>query len=231
MIGSWSAGKPVWFWTAVIALPSLVIETSGGPGAFRCFFETFGLSRGGFLAGKFWQVFTYAFLHGSWIHLILNFLLLFLLGRRILHYAGPRVLSIALVAGMIAGGLFHLIFAQGILVGASGGGVALLVLLAVLSPESRMAPLFLSAANLGKGILIGEALLMLSNPQACIPGFSSIGKWLVGNGLESWFEVGHACHFGGGAAGFLIGKWVLRPRVTKAGLKKARARREACPGQ
>jgi membrane associated rhomboid family serine protease len=44
----------------------------------------------------------------------------------------------------------------------------------------------------------------------------------------SWiFEIGHACHLGGGLAGWLMGLWILRPRITLEELQKERARREA----
>lgn len=41
-------------------------------------YQVYGLSLSGFLGGKVWSVFTYAFLHGGWFHLLVN--LLFPLG-------------------------------------------------------------------------------------------------------------------------------------------------------
>jgi hypothetical protein len=39
--------------------------------------------------------------------------------------------------------------------------------------------------------------------------------------------MGHACHFGGGMAGWLFGRWLLRPRISLERLRRDRERREA----
>jgi membrane associated rhomboid family serine protease len=90
-----------------------------------------------------------------------------------------------------------------------------------------MLPLLVSGRSLGFGILLAALLLALVNPQLGVPGFSEIGREVERNGLGSWFRMGHACHFGGGIAGWIYGRWILRPRVTLASLRRDRARREA----
>jgi membrane associated rhomboid family serine protease len=109
----------------------------------------------------------------------------------------------------------------------SGGCLALLLLLTTLSPQSRMMPLPVSGRSLGFGILLAALLLALVNPHLGAPGFSEIGRAMERQGLGSWFLMGHACHFGGGLAGWIYGRWILRPRVTLASLRRDRARREA----
>jgi membrane associated rhomboid family serine protease len=47
------------------------------------------------------------------------------------------------------------------------------------------------------------------------------------HGMGAVFAMGHACHFGGGLAGWLYGRWLLRPRVTLERLRRDRKRREA----
>jgi hypothetical protein len=79
---------------------------------------------------------------------------------------------------------------------------------------------------LGAGLLTAALVLALANPQLALPGISSFGRWIVGHGMEAWFRLGHACHFGGGLAGWMAGRWMLRPRVDLATLQRERERRE-----
>jgi membrane associated rhomboid family serine protease len=186
-----------------------------------------GLSREGFWAGKVWQVGSYALLHGSWLHAGLNALFLLVIGARIEHMAGRAVLFAAVAIGILGGAAFHLLIGAGLLVGVSGACIALLILLTTLSPQSRMLPVPVSGRSLGVGLLLAELALALVNPALGLPGFAAVGDRLVAFGLGSWFELGHACHFGGGIAGWLVGRWLLRPRVSLAALRRDRARREA----
>jgi len=193
---------------------------------------TFGLSREGVLSGKIWQIFTYGFLHGGWWHAGLNALFVLLVGSRIEHMAGRAVLVKAVMLGVLGGGIGHLMLAPGgehapLLVGLSGGCIGLLLLLTTLSPQSRMMPLPVSGKSLGLGILFAELFLALVDPGLRLPGFEIFGKFLVSHGMGSWFELGHACHFGGGIGGWLLGRWLLRPRITLERLRRDRERREA----
>ena len=190
-------------------------------------YQNLGLERAAFLAGKIWQVVTYAFLHGGWWHAGLNALFVFLIGSRVEHIAGRAAMLRVVAAGILGGGVGHLLLGAGLLVGMSGACIALLLLLTTLSPQSRMMPLPVSGRSLGFGILLAALLLALVNPQLGAPGFSEIGRTMERQGLGSWFQIGHACHFGGGLAGWIYGRWILRPRVTLESLRRDRARREA----
>lgn len=177
---------------------------------------TFGLSRQDLLAGKIWQIFTHPFLHGNEIHLMVNALGLLLIGPRVERIYGPAAVLKVFLAGVVAGGLFHVLLsaprhAEFHLVGASGGLTAMLLWLTTVSPDSRMRPIPVSGKNLGRGILLAEA------------GFL-IAAWIApDSGLH---VVSHACHLGGGLAGWLLGRRLLRPRVTLEDLQRDRARRE-----
>jgi membrane associated rhomboid family serine protease len=140
---------------------------------------------------------------------------------------GAKTMLGVTLAGVLCGGLFHLLLGTGLLVGMSGGCMALLLLLTTLSPQSRMMPLPLSGRSLGMGILLAALALALMNPELKLPAFSDAGLWLERNGQPSLFQMGHACHFGGALAGWIFGRWILRPRVTLASLHRDRARREA----
>jgi membrane associated rhomboid family serine protease len=190
-----------------------------------------GLSREGVFSGRIWQVFSYGFLHGGWWHAGVNALFMLLIGSRIEYAAGRAAMTKAVIFGVIGGGIGHLVLAPGgggaLLVGLSGGCLGLLLLLTTLSPQSRMMPLPVSGKSLGLGILAAELILALIDPAAGLPGFSKLGEILAGHGLGGWFQIGHACHFGGGVAGWVLGRWLLRPRITLERLRRDRERQEA----
>ncbi|MEI6606364.1 MAG: hypothetical protein WCP35_13730, partial [Verrucomicrobiota bacterium] len=96
-----------------------------------------------------------------------------------------------------------------------------------LSPQSRMFPLPVSGRSLGLGMLISALMLALADPKLGLPGLAAIGEALAANGLKSWFTVGHACHVGGGVAGYGYARWILRPGPTLRHLRHDRQRREA----
>lgn len=212
---------------AVVMLVQMFVSAKGGPDFVSAWYENLGLSRGGFLSGKVWQVLSYGLLHGGWWHAGLNALFVLLVGSRIEHMAGRPAMARVIVLGILGGGVAHLVLGAGLLVGMSGGCVALLLCLTTLSPQSRMFPLPVSGRSLGLGILIAELILALIDPAVKLPGLSLIGRWMVDHGMESCFRMGHACHFGGGMAGWACGRWILRPRVTLDRLRRDRARREA----
>jgi membrane associated rhomboid family serine protease len=204
-----------------------VVAVSGGVDRMGVYFEALGLSRAEFLTGKIWQPLTYGLLHGAWWHAGLNALFVLLIGSRIEYICGRAILLKAILGGVVSGGFMHLLLGSGLLVGLSGGCMALLILLTTLSPQSKMFPLPISGKSLGLGILIAELMLAMIDPALGLPGFAAIGKIVVSNGFGSWFEMGHACHFGGGLAGWACGRWMLRPRVSLDRLRRDRARREA----
>ena len=210
----------------VLAVHGLV-TAAGGVSAAAVWFVWFGFERGAFLGGRIWQPLTHGLLHASWAHAGINALFLLLVGSRVEHMAGSRVMLRAVLSGILAGACGHLLLGADTLVGASGGCFALLLLLTTLSPQSRFLPLpWWSGRSLGVSVLMIELVLALLRPGLGVPGFAMIGRWLVDHGAASWFTIGHACHLGGGLAGWAWGRWVLRPRVSLAQLQRERARRE-----
>lgn len=216
-----------WSWFGLVIGIHFLVESRGGADFVGMWYENLGLSRDGFLSGKIWQVLSYGLLHGSWLHVGLNALFVLLIGSRIEYVAGRAVMMRVMLAGISGGAVGHLILGTGLLVGLSGGCLALLLLLTTLSPQSRMFPLPVSGRSLGLGILLAELVLALMEPALGLPGFSLLGRNLADHGMDSWFRMGHACHFGGGIAGWAFGRWILRPRITLDRLRRDRARREA----
>lgn len=216
-----------WAIVVVIMGAQAAVSFGGGFENLGWWFENLGLSREGVLSGKVWQVFSHGLLHGGWWHAGLNALFVLVIGSRIEMITGrPAMLKISM-AGVFGGGVGHLLLGSGLLVGFSGGCLALLLMLTTLSPESRMFPLLVSGRSLGLGILLVELISALINPDLGLPGFARIGGMLVDHGMGGWFQLGHACHFGGALAGWICGRWLLRPRVTLERLRRDRARREA----
>lgn len=218
-----------WPWLAagVIVAIHFLVELGGGYSQLTWWFHNFGLSRDEVAQGKVWQPVSYALLHGNWVHVGINGLFLILIGARVEHVAGGGRFLKIIGLGAVFGGLAHLLLAPaGVLVGASGACVACLLLITTLSPESRMWPLPISGRYLGFGILSSGLILALINPGLDLPVLGRFGGWLADLGLAGWFEVGHACHFGGGLAGWGFGIWLLRPRVSLERLRRDRLRRE-----
>jgi len=227
-----ASARGTWIVVSVLLLIQLAVSLAGGHDRLPGVYEALGVTRPLVLSGEIWRLLTYGLLHGGWAHVGLNVLCLLMLGARIEGILGQMAVWKTLILGVISGGIFHLLAVPGdvdeaILVGISGGCMALLILLTTLSPDSRMWPLPVSARSLGVGVMTAELLLALMDPRLGLPGFSDAGQMLVRHGFGGWFAVGHACHFGGGLAGFLVGRWLLRPRITADRLRREREQREA----
>jgi membrane associated rhomboid family serine protease len=190
-------------------------------------YEKFGLTKEGLIQGRLWQLFSYAFLHGSWSHVISNSVLILMMGSRVEWILGSRVFLKIVTLGVISGGIFHLLLNSrdvGVLVGFSAACMSLLTAFTTLSPDSKMMFLPVTGKNMGRGILISSILLALMNPSLRLPIFSTAGIWLSQIAGDNFFQIGHACHFGGGVAGYLVAKWVLRIPETSVTLKEKRSR-------
>lgn len=115
------------------------------PGQKRWFELTHALSLTGLQKGAWWQFLTFQFLHGGWVHLLTNLLLLHSLGPVMETTLGRgRFLLLYLVSGSV-GGLLQLIGAWtsprlfgAPVVGASAGLCGLLAALAAVYSEERL---------------------------------------------------------------------------------------------
>lgn len=193
-----------------------------------------GLKKDLFLSGDFWQLTSHALIHATWPHLLLNATAILLLGSKIEHIAGKKTFwLLSLTAATFGGALFLIISPHGAsfsgqqtLVGSSAIVFAFLLLLTTLSPESRFLPLFLSGKSLGAALILANLILALSHPHLPTGPFARFGRHLTTHGFADLFLVSHTCHLGGSIAGYLFGKYLLRPRVSLASLKRERQKRE-----
>ena len=228
--------------TALLVMIHIATEALGGPEKVDAtgFYGVFGLSRPGMLEGKGWQILTYSFFHGSWLHLIMNTVVIYAIGGRVAWILGARRSAGIYIAGIVGGGFLHILLfpakplgASMIpsylpLVGASGGMMALLMALVSLSPDSRMWPLMVSGKNLGWGIMLSALILFLLTPGLGFPILATAGNWVVraealGAGL---FLISHPCHIGGGLVGVLSVRQLLGKPVTLEDLRRDRKKRE-----
>ncbi|WP_052072253.1 rhomboid family intramembrane serine protease [Sphingopyxis sp. MWB1] len=143
-----------------------------------------------------------AFLHGGWLHLALNIVILLFIGRQLEAPLGSKAMTILLIAGAYAGAL-----AQGLadpasqvpMIGASGAISALIAVYALIFGRSQapaigpipshwVRALWLAAAWIGLQLALG---------LAAGAGFGAVAIW---------------AHVGGFLAGLLLARPLLRWR-------------------
>lgn len=180
----------------------------------------FALSVDGLKDGFIWQLITYQFMHGGFLHLAMNCLGLFLLGR-VLEQTMSRTkfLALYLVSG-VGGGLFQalgtLVFPKlfgGYTVGASAGVFGLLAAFAAVFPRQQVSLLFLP-------IPMSARVLV-----AIFGGCAFLGLWFAND------NVAHGAHLGGMITGYLFARYSgqirfpairFRPRMSQRKMVQAR---------
>ena len=139
--------------------------------------------------GEIFRLITYAFLHGSIIHLVVNMYSLFIVGRQIENNFGKVRLLIIYFISALSGGLLSALFSDGISIGASGAIFGLLGALLYFGLHFR---LYLTDALISKIIPIIILNLLI--------GFTVTG-------------IDNACHIVGLIGGFLASMAVGVPEV------------------
>jgi rhomboid protease GluP len=147
--------------------------------------------------GEYWRLVTSMFLHGSWLHVLLNGWALYQLGGLFeLLLGSGRLLLVYFVSG-IAGSIASNLFTRSLSVGASGAifGVMGALIAFLMKRREILTPQ-------AKALLM--QLLLWAGINVFL-GFSSGGM------------IDNAAHLGGCAAGFLIGLFLKeRPRYLPA---------------
>ena len=176
------------------------------------------LSLAGLEHGYFWQFFTYLFVHGEpglpWtgvLHLFVNMMTLYFVGREVEAIAGPRHLLGMYFLGGLVGGLGQIAaFPDSPPVGGASAGVcAVLIAFTTILPEFEVTlllffviPVRLRAKYLG-WLVAGSAVLM--------PAFHIMPN------------VAHAAHLGGCVVGWIYARqlgfgnpwWFRRRQIEK----------------
>jgi membrane associated rhomboid family serine protease len=146
-----------------------------------------------------WQVVTYAFLHGSVLHLGLNLCALWLFGVPLEQRWGPRRFALYYLFCVIGAAVVHLAVAElGLLqggsaypvIGASGGVFGLLIGFGMRFPDVMLMPLFPPIPvkalwfALGYGAL--ELVAGVTGSTEGIAHFAHLGGLLTGPVLLRW---------------------------------------------
>lgn len=144
------------------------------------------------------QVITYQFLHGGLVHLAFNMLALISILPAVEDYLdSKKFLIYYLICGIFAG-LFNTFVTGSMvpMVGASGSIWGMVVMFALLYPNTKLSLMFIPYGIKAKWLIGGLALLEL------ILGFSQVND-----------GIGHLAHIGGGVAGlslFVYEKYIAK---------------------
>jgi len=150
----------------------------------------FALSNKGIAEGYYWQFLTYMFLHGGWLHLLVNCLGLYFAGREVEIVLGPKHLLGMYFLGGFAGGVLQLLLGPAVtLMGASAGVCAVILAFTTMLPELEITALifFIIPVRM-RAKWLGRAVIASSIFFAVTPFGSS---------------VGHIAHLGGAITGWL----------------------------
>ncbi len=155
---------------------------------------------------QFWQIVTYAFLHGGWMHIFFNMFALWMFGGPIEHLMGAKHYTIFYFVCAITAAIAHLLvshfFVHGFYptIGASGAVFGLLVAFGVMYPHMKMFLIFLPIPM--------PAWIFVS-------GYIVLELFFGVSGYES--GVAHFAHLGGAVGGFILlqywrGKLPIKPK-------------------
>ncbi len=147
-----------------------------------------------------WQFVTYMFLHGDFLHILLNMFILWMFGCEVERRLGfSEFLTYYFICG-IGGGLFHVIINPSSMtpvVGASGAIYGLLAAFAILFPNRRimMFPFFISLkAKYWVMIFLGITVLFgLFSRGGNVAHFAHLGGMIIG---FAYFKFRHHLDFG-----------------------------------
>ena len=151
--------------------------------------------------GFFWQPLTYAFLHGSWLHLLVNFVGILFFGFALEMELGARRFLLLFFASSVAGGLFWAL-GEGVLsllsdlrpfetcIGASGGAYGLVGAFTALYASRRLTVLVYFIPMRLRGKTLAWVVLAVTV-------------------LDATFDItgtAYAAHFAGFVAGWFAGR-------------------------
>jgi membrane associated rhomboid family serine protease len=155
---------------------------------------------------RIWQLLTYAFLHGSWSHILFNMLALVMFGGAIERLFGARAYAVYYFVCVLGAALAQLVVVDWWLggffptLGASGGIMGVLLAFGMMYPQARVLFLFFP-------VPMPAWLFVIL--------YGALELFLGVTGTQA--GVAHFAHLGGMAVGFLLiqywrGRLPLKPR-------------------
>ena len=154
----------------------------------------FSLSYNDFQKGLIWKILSYSFIHGSFLHIFMNLLSLYLIGSAVSTSLGKQNFLKLYLGAALVGALMWLLFNwndRGYLVGASGSIFGIMIYFCISNQDSELVlfplPIPVKAKWLGI-VLVGWQLISLP---------SEINKTT---------NIAYSAHLGGALFGFLFYK-------------------------
>jgi membrane associated rhomboid family serine protease len=197
--------------------------------------DYFALSVGGLRHGYVWQLATYQFMHGGWLHLLLNCWAIYVFGREVESALGrKRYLALYLgcgvmgglaqaLAGVLAGGLFG-----GPVVGASAGAFGLIAAFAMLYPERPLTLLLFFIIP----VTLRARMLLLFLGGLTLIGIATAFLPLLGIAFPP-DNIAHAAHLGGMLTGMAFVRYAAHwqwPRLRQGRGERVRPLVQVLPG-
>lgn len=136
-----------------------------------------------------WQLVTYGFMHGDFMHIAFNMFMLWMFGRELEYLMGQRRFIIYFMTGVVGAGIVQLIVANIVggnypTVGASGGVFALLLAFGMSFPNRTVMLIFPPIPMKAKYMVIMFGLLELylgfSGSAPGVANFAHLGGMLFG---------------------------------------------------
>lgn len=211
----WAAGHPP-AWIILIALNIGIFAAQQvlGLSDQGWMDRTLGLTDEGVRQGWLWQFVTSTFLHGGWLHLAVNMVLLYFAGREVEALLGARHFLVIYFCGGIAGSLAQWAFAplplDGPLMGASACVLAVLIAFTTILPELEITALlfFVIPVRL-KAKYLAYAAVWSSIVALLIPWMARLAPALdrlVGFFSSHSYITAHYAHLGGCLLGWVYVK-------------------------
>jgi membrane associated rhomboid family serine protease len=153
-----------------------------------------------------WQLVSYSFLHGSFMHIAFNMFALWMFGSDLERVWGPRRVALAYFSSVVSGAVAHLLIGGAFgagpapVVGASAGVFGILLAYALVFPDRKIVPLIPPIpipARWFVAIYAGlELFLGVTGTQQGVAHFAHLGGLLGGwwmyrygrSGPGSWWR-------------------------------------------
>jgi membrane associated rhomboid family serine protease len=201
------------YWLIGITILVFLLQTSLPPSGFEAASINFGMIpivvRDIYPQPLPWlpdwaTLFTYAFLHADWLHLLSNMLFLWVFGDNIEDALGHAKYLLFYLACAALAALTHLVFnldGNGPLIGASGAVAGVMGAYVLLYPHARV-------------FVLARIVWLIPLP---LPAFWMLGFWLASQIFYLVIGAGGAvawwAHIGGFAAGIVLAPLLRRPGV------------------
>lgn len=160
--------------------------------------EIFALSSDSIRHGFLWTLLTYGFLHGNFLHIAINMLLLYLFGRELVVVLGGKLFCWLYFVSALVGGTVWLAFNlnhPSLLMGASGAVLGLIIFFICMNPDRPMGFFFIPITIRPR--TIGYIII----------GFNALG-FLFAELPRGGDNVAYSAHLGGALAGYLFFKLI-----------------------